>query len=191
MGILDKSSLTLGDNRNVYLSQFVIYMPSFFFFSSRRRHTRFDCDWSSDVCSSDLIYAMGLSYLPDRQTEPLALARGGVRVSAIDKAMYEEAVTAVGAHAQGDYIWAGPDCPEVYFLAAKRNPTRTLFDFFDEPARRTGRVLDAIERHDVRVGVFNRRPPLSGGPPSDLVEALVERFPRTLDARWLHVRWRE
>src|SRR2546427_3633643 len=36
------------------------YAPSsfdgsfFFFFSSRRRHTRFDCDWSSDVCSSDL-----------------------------------------------------------------------------------------------------------------------------------------
>src|SRR5256886_16912812 len=27
-----------------------------FFFSSRRRHTRFDCDWSSDVCSSDLIF---------------------------------------------------------------------------------------------------------------------------------------
>src|SRR5260370_32178886 len=26
----------------------------FFFFSSRRRHTRFKCDWSSDVCSSDL-----------------------------------------------------------------------------------------------------------------------------------------
>src|SRR5207237_2476169 len=24
------------------------------FFSSRRRHTRFKCDWSSDVCSSDL-----------------------------------------------------------------------------------------------------------------------------------------
>src|SRR5256886_11415186 len=29
---------------------------SYFFFSSRRRHTRFDCDWSSDVCSSDLIF---------------------------------------------------------------------------------------------------------------------------------------
>src|SRR5688572_26987988 len=26
----------------------------YFVFSSRRRHTRFDCDWSSDVCSSDL-----------------------------------------------------------------------------------------------------------------------------------------
>src|SRR2546427_5701963 len=29
-------------------------MAQAFFFSSRRRHTRFDCDWSSDVCSSDL-----------------------------------------------------------------------------------------------------------------------------------------
>src|SRR6266480_6343402 len=29
-------------------------MISFFFFSSRRRHTRLTCDWSSDVCSSDL-----------------------------------------------------------------------------------------------------------------------------------------
>src|SRR2546430_9380698 len=28
-----------------------------FFCSSRRRHTRFDCDWSSDVCSSDLLYS--------------------------------------------------------------------------------------------------------------------------------------
>src|SRR5436190_18550213 len=30
------------------------YYPSDFFFSSRRRHTRSLCDWSSDVCSSDL-----------------------------------------------------------------------------------------------------------------------------------------
>src|SRR6267142_5902214 len=30
------------------------YWIFFFFFSSRRRHTRLTCDWSSDVCSSDL-----------------------------------------------------------------------------------------------------------------------------------------
>src|SRR5438309_9525959 len=30
-------------------------MSSKFFFSSRRRHTRWNCDWSSDVCSSDLV----------------------------------------------------------------------------------------------------------------------------------------
>src|SRR6476661_7203421 len=32
----------------------MFYIVFFFFFSSRRRHTRFKCDWSSDVCSSDL-----------------------------------------------------------------------------------------------------------------------------------------
>src|SRR5438445_10808068 len=31
----------------------------FFFFSSRRRHTRYWRDWSSDVCSSDLVLATG------------------------------------------------------------------------------------------------------------------------------------
>src|SRR2546430_3771813 len=37
----------------------ISYFIFFFFFSSRRRHTRFDCDWSSDVCSSDL-WGIGL-----------------------------------------------------------------------------------------------------------------------------------
>src|SRR5690606_40284222 len=43
-----------------------------FFFSSRRRHTRFSRDWSSDVCSSDLFMGAGWNFdnsyatLPDR-----------------------------------------------------------------------------------------------------------------------------
>src|SRR3989454_2894434 len=32
----------------------IILLPLIFFFSSRRRHTRLQGDWSSDVCSSDL-----------------------------------------------------------------------------------------------------------------------------------------
>src|SRR5256886_10340125 len=40
-------------------------MLCFFFFSSRRRHTRFDCDWSSDVCSSDLEKKIELLHLMD------------------------------------------------------------------------------------------------------------------------------
>src|SRR2546427_731535 len=52
----------------------------FFFFSSRRRHTRFDCDWSSDVCSSDLDnFGRSLS----------ALAQGG-RVSVIGNLQGDE-----------------------------------------------------------------------------------------------------
>src|SRR6266850_4395934 len=43
------------------------YDISFFFFSSRRRHTRLQGDWSSDVCSSDLAEI-------ERQTVALARA---------------------------------------------------------------------------------------------------------------------
>src|SRR5437763_7141558 len=36
------------------MSNFVFLFLCFFFFSSRRRHTRYIGDWNSDVCSSDL-----------------------------------------------------------------------------------------------------------------------------------------
>src|SRR4030066_1909171 len=51
-------------------------MDSFCFFSSRRRHTRFKCDWSSDVCSSDLelmAEAGMVGYLP-RPAEPFVFS---------------------------------------------------------------------------------------------------------------------
>src|SRR5256886_4260332 len=41
-----------------------------FFFSSRRRHTRFDCDWSSDVCSSDLKKVIRAAELDDTRWVP-------------------------------------------------------------------------------------------------------------------------
>src|SRR5688572_29188479 len=44
-------SLTVNAGNGGFLH--CIQMDTSFFFSSRRRHTRFDCDWSSDVCSSD------------------------------------------------------------------------------------------------------------------------------------------
>src|SRR2546430_11827241 len=41
-----------------FLPRSVEAVLAYFFFSSRRRHTIFDCDWSSDVCSSDLYSSM-------------------------------------------------------------------------------------------------------------------------------------
>src|SRR5260370_22389522 len=45
---------------------------AFFFFSSRRRHTRFKCDWSSDVCSSDLLWK-AIDEVSGWKKEPKAL----------------------------------------------------------------------------------------------------------------------
>src|SRR2546430_9168646 len=46
---------------------YVVRLFTFFFFSSRRRHTRFDCDWSSDVCSSDLMKIISGMDIADRR----------------------------------------------------------------------------------------------------------------------------
>src|SRR5690606_41190279 len=41
-----------------------------FFFSSRRRHTRFSRDWSSDVCSSDLLVWRLIMFTPSTTAVP-------------------------------------------------------------------------------------------------------------------------
>src|SRR5260370_40565217 len=50
---------------------FVLSLLCFcFFFSSRRRHTIFKCDWSSDVCSSDLVDCRPLAVVRSRKGVP-------------------------------------------------------------------------------------------------------------------------
>src|SRR5207247_3186683 len=66
----------------------------FFFFSSRRRHTRSTRDWSSDVCSSDLGSAIvtGAGGGGQGRAVALRLAREGaaVVISDVDESRSEE-----------------------------------------------------------------------------------------------------
>src|SRR5699024_11503589 len=61
--------------------------PSVFLFSSRRRHTRSKRDWSSDVCSSDLLCGSGLqaiisaAQMIEAGDSKLALAGGAESMS--------------------------------------------------------------------------------------------------------------
>src|SRR5207247_3371933 len=70
----------------VYLYNISLRFDSFFFFfffSSRRRHTRSTRDWSSDVCSSDLLRLRALrprnAPAPSRVAEPPATVPGRTR----------------------------------------------------------------------------------------------------------------
>src|SRR5690606_4455349 len=73
----------------------------FFFFSSRRRHTRFSRDWSSDVCSSDLIYTLprdgkAISGPSVRLAEICASSYGNLHVAARIVDVEERDVVAQG-----------------------------------------------------------------------------------------------
>src|ERR671932_2034065 len=72
----------------------------FFFFSSRRRHTRSLCDWSSDVCSSDLHdgnFVMDVVELPDGTPTP-GLAEFAAVNAPVVLALDAGALTVVNRH---------------------------------------------------------------------------------------------
>src|SRR2546427_4743566 len=63
--------------------------PEIFFFSSRRRHTRFDCDWSSDVCSSDLQTGAEINVDDNGLITISAVGEGGERARDIIASMVQ------------------------------------------------------------------------------------------------------
>src|SRR2546429_4845672 len=52
------ANISVSLNVSFIFDYYIILLLFFFFFSSRRRHTRCSRDWSSDVCSSDLRFAV-------------------------------------------------------------------------------------------------------------------------------------
>src|SRR6266480_6053397 len=74
----------------------------FFFFSSRRRHTRLTCDWSSDVCSSDL-----------RPIATLDSLRFGELDSRRSRYLLDHAVAGIGHY--GNSIGVATVGGEIYF----------------------------------------------------------------------------
>src|SRR5437870_11084349 len=66
-----------------------LFMLCFFFFSSRRRHTRWPRDWSSDVCSSDLLRP---GEAVDLDTPTGSLPAPGQRPSGLDTRSEERRV---------------------------------------------------------------------------------------------------
>lgn len=137
------------------------------------------------------VYHLGVEYTPDMQTVRLSIPRGGgLRVTAVTAHEYEDLVTLIHQHARNEYILAKPDSPEVYFLSGSRDPSDTFFDFYEDPAGRTRRALDAIHLHNINLVVLNHRPPFAGPISVDLRAALEAEFPNRADAGDFEVRWK-
>src|SRR5436190_10240776 len=97
----------------------------FFFFSSGRRHTRSLCDWSSDVCSSDLRIIAALDAAEAR----------GVRVRAVYNDVHRRAVP----------IPPPPEGPSMLQRLAKAVPSEAISGIPDlrSEERRVGKECRA------------------------------------------------
>src|SRR5688500_20395958 len=111
-----------------------------FFFSSRRRHTRLQGDWSSDVCSSNLVVVIGGGYAGINAARELA--RRGVAVTLIEThTLGWGASTRNGGIVHAGYKWSarqlieryGPEAGAARYLANPHSHT-TLQRRIDQQA---------------------------------------------------------
>lgn len=144
------------------------------------------------ILTPSFIYDMGRFYSPDSQTARLSLERaGGLRVDPSWARLYERLTPMIQEHAAGEFIYAAPDCPEIYFLSGLRNPTHTSFDFFDNPMGRKQRILDMIDQKHITVVAINKAPYFSRPLDPILKTALEDYFPHSVELEQFEVRWRE
>ena len=136
------------------------------------------------------IYHLAYEYAPDAQTVRLSLPRaGGLRVTAESAREYEELDRLIRQHARGEYIFAKPDSPEVYFLSGFHDPSGIFYDSYEDASGRTERALAAIELHNVNLVVLHHNrfiAPIA----EDLKTALEHEFPYRADAGDFEVRWK-
>src|SRR5580765_3505127 len=129
-------------------------MYFFFFFSSRRRHTRWTGDWSSDVCSSDLMSARGNSGVILSQ-----IVRGAADALAesddLDRAFRgasDEAYAAVRKPVEGTMLTVIRELAEAAEAAPALEPAELLallVERGDEAVARTPEQLDVLREAGV------------------------------------------
>src|SRR5690625_1103388 len=108
-----------------------MYLSIFFFFSSRRRHTRWPRDWSSDVCSSDLGF----------DVDTLAFPHNYGYVQKIDEHVSELAAASIQQDApylSWVYLWYTDDTGHTY------GEVDTHFESIKVADEQIGRICDAV-----------------------------------------------
>ncbi|MFM7038871.1 MAG: hypothetical protein ACKO2L_14245, partial [Planctomycetaceae bacterium] len=88
----------------------------------------------------------------------LELDRCGLTVERSLGDVYRRLVEEIqGLTGRGEAILAGPDCPEVYFLSNRRNPTRLFYDFFRPELLGTASELELLaEREGIRLVIVKQ-----------------------------------
>ena len=121
---------------------------------------------------------------------PLGIARASLRVPEPEARLYRDLVAAVHQHARGPFIYAGPETPEIYFLAGRRNPTRSVLDFTDPRLDRGSIDVRLLRERGVTAVVINTRPKLSHELSPSAVAAMAAEYPHAQQIGRFLVRWR-
>ena len=121
----------------------------------------------------------------------LDVPRGGFLIAAGQADWYREAIDLLRAHATSGVIYAGPDAPEIYFLAQLRNPTPAIFDFLVPDTLFHRHLIEDLDRNRISAVAlkydFLHSSPLE----PEIVSAFERRFPmgRQIGKDFFTIRW--
>ncbi|MBT4692181.1 MAG: hypothetical protein HOB73_02420 [Planctomycetaceae bacterium] len=116
---------------------------------------------------------VGVFHQQANEMVTLDLPRGGITIPAIGYDEIKPTIDYLQQHSQAnEYILAGPDCPQFYFLANRKNPTPQFYDLFQASVIRGWRgkgyittveqeLKKAIENRDIKLVVINTIPEFS------------------------------
>ena len=138
------------------------------------------------------VWDLGVRYTAYRPASVLDPDRASIQVTDADKTLYTQMLDLIRKHrGSTDYVYATPDCPEVYFLAGMRNPTRKIFDFLTQSESEPAELLEVLRAKNVKVVAINERPHFSGVLSPKLKALLMDHFPFSVDLGQFTVRWKE
>ena len=113
-----------------------------------------------------------------------------LRILPQQAALYNAMIPVVVDHARGDFVFASPSAPEVYFLSGKRNPAHWTFDFFDEHATDPAFVHSMLEAHRINLVVINTTPDFDPAPTDEMMALYTRLYPHSQKFGRFEVRWR-
>ena len=108
-----------------------------------------------------------------------ATERASVRVAPSTAYYLDTLISRIrNATSPGQPILATPDCPEIYFLANRPNPTRYLYDFFDPSPHHEELLLQTVVDQKIPIVVIRRQPQFS--------QPITPEFRQALNVRYRH-----
>jgi hypothetical protein len=138
-------------------------------------------------------YIFNLGNRPDRYVADgrLDMRRGGgLRVPKAEADSFNGLVARIRDLSRGEDLWVGPDAPEVYFLAEKKNPTRFFYAFQDRDYGDWRKILRRIDSRRVRLVALQKVPGFSRQYSVSMMEEFAVRFPESADYGLFLLRWR-
>jgi len=136
------------------------------------------------------IYWFGLAPYSNPQTVILDRRHASIRVTPSDRTVYRRVAELLERRAAGQFAYAAPDAPELYFLSGLKNPTRSYGGHLDTSTPRGDGLLRTLEQRGVTAIAINHNPGFSNDLDPSTLRMLRANYPVHERVGPFEVRWR-